>query len=495
MFGRYRHSPDIQQDQSPGGMATGTGWESRIPTLFLVIGFLIGVAYVFALPPMQTPDEMMHFARIYSVSKGVCLPSPDIDMPQSFEQLHETFPPWLETHRLITVGDLLKSFDVRLNESEMAGNGRERSLDGFINQNQNSCVPYLPSALAMYAGRHAGLSPLGIMYGCRIVNLMVFLAFVFFSLRMLPGFRPILFCVSLMPMTVHQAVSTSADSFTYSVSFLFISYVLRLAYDREIPTLRVHHYAVFTLLLMAVVLSKVMIFMIVLLLLIPGEKFPSRRRRWLTFASCLVIAIAVAAVWQQANTLNSQRQIEERLLRETKGLPGVDLSANIKFMYEHPVDMGIIFFNSATDLEYTYANLKDLVGTLGWLSIELPDWLIWFYVGVLLASALIQSGQIRLNLSARVIIGLFVAVGAIYLMMYGWVFETPKFVLQSLDEWKHIRVYTQGRYLIPLMFPLLLLFSNHKIRLDSRYFGAIAMGGVLVSNGIALYAIRYTYYQ
>src|SRR5947207_9272113 len=70
--------------------------DRHIPTLFLSLAIPIGLLYALVLPPLQVPDEMMHFGRAYSVSRGVCLASPDIDIPKSFAYLNALFPIWLE---------------------------------------------------------------------------------------------------------------------------------------------------------------------------------------------------------------------------------------------------------------------------------------------------------------------------------------------------------------------------------------------------------------
>src|SRR5439155_1057225 len=112
-------------------------------------------------------------------------------------QLDELFPHWLEKHRKISIRDLRASLETPLNDSVMAGHARQRSLDGFINQNLYSCLPYVPAAVALNAGRQLGWSPLGLMYLTRVTNLVVYLALTVFALRLLPDFRWILLCVAL----------------------------------------------------------------------------------------------------------------------------------------------------------------------------------------------------------------------------------------------------------------------------------------------------------
>ena len=41
-----------------------------IEKLFLVIGLIVGLFYVFAIPPGRAPDEESHFFRVYELSTG-----------------------------------------------------------------------------------------------------------------------------------------------------------------------------------------------------------------------------------------------------------------------------------------------------------------------------------------------------------------------------------------------------------------------------------------
>lgn len=476
-------------------MSSKAAWvDSRIPAVFLITGLVIGLLYAFVLPPLQAPDEIGHFVRTYSVSTGACIASPDVNMPRSFEQLQSSFTSNLENVRRISVADLQRALQVPLNERVMTGGGYFRSFEGFINQNQLSCIPYLPSAAAMNAGRHMDFSPLALMYLVRVTNLLVYLTLVYLGLRLLPDFRMLLFCIALMPVAMQQAASASADSFTFGITFLFIAYIVRLVCDREPEKLFVRQYLTLALLLITVVLSKSMVTVVLLLLLIPAGRFELRRNRWIALLAFALLALAFSAGWQHANEANFQRLAEERLLREWGGLEKVDVRANIRFMYEHSTALAAIFFRSATNPAFLWYIIKGAVGILGWLSVRLPEWLICLYAALLLTASLTQVRYARLTLQARALLAMFILAGVANTMAAGWILETPKFILDDPGEWEYFRVYSQGRYWIPMVLPLLLVFSSSKTRLDPRYFAAIALGVILIATVAAIYAIRTTYY-
>ncbi len=474
------------------GCTDGTHPSDRhLPTLFLVVGAVIGLLYAFMMPPLQVADEGSHFARLYSVSRGVCVASPDVDIPQSFAQLNESFPPWLERHRKISIADLRPSLKIPFDPFVMAGNGRQRSLDEFVNQNLYFCLPYVPASLVLNLGRHVGLSPLELMYLSRVSNLAVYLALTFLALRLLPHLRWILFCVALMPMVMHQAASVSADSMSFALAFLLCAYVFRLAFGRQPEAIGVRQYLVLGVLIVLVALTRSLPAVVVLPLVIPSARFGSPRNRWLAIAAYTLLTVLCVGFWQHLNQANLERLAEARMMRAYV----VDVHSNIRFLREHPVETASIFLRTVTDFHYIRAKSTEIVGRFGWLSVSLPGWLVCLYLALLVASATTQSYDAKLTWPARGMLLLFVAAGAANTLAAGWVLETPIVVLGVPAAWPGFRVLSQGRYWIPLAFPALILLANTKARLNPRVFAGIALAVILIANGVAFHIIRTTYYN
>lgn len=474
--------------------------ERHLAVLFLVLGLATGLLYAFVLPPLQVPDEMSHFARLYSVSRGACIASPEVDIPDSFAQLQSLFPTHLERHRKISIADLRSALKMPYNDSVMAGNARQRSLSGFIDQNLYCCIPYLPAAVVLNAGRHLGLSPLGLMYLSRLSNLAVYLALTFLALRLLPDFRWVLFCIALMPMTMHQAASVSADSTGFALTFLLCAYVFRLAFAKQPETMGARQYAVLGMLILLVALSRSLLAVIALPLVIPAARFRSPRNRWLAIAGYALLAVLCLGFWQRVNQPNFERMAEERMMRPRLRLPLVDVHENMRFLYEHPVETASIFVRTVTDVDYVVDTSTEMVGKLGWLAIPLPGWLVCLYLGLLVAAAATQTRGTNLTWLARGLLFSFVAVAAANILAAGFVLETPKAYLDVPEYRERFTAYSQGRYWIPLAFPALILLSNTKLsnikaRLNPRVFAGIAVSIILIATGVAIAAIRATYYN
>ena len=48
-------------------------------TAFVVFSLLFGLSVIFVMPPLRGPDEIAHFLRIYSYTRGELLPAAEID--------------------------------------------------------------------------------------------------------------------------------------------------------------------------------------------------------------------------------------------------------------------------------------------------------------------------------------------------------------------------------------------------------------------------------
>src|SRR5919201_6593254 len=53
--------------------------ESRPALVFVLLSFAFGFAFSIVVPPLRGPDEIAHFLRIYSYSRGGLLPAEEVD--------------------------------------------------------------------------------------------------------------------------------------------------------------------------------------------------------------------------------------------------------------------------------------------------------------------------------------------------------------------------------------------------------------------------------
>jgi len=466
--------------------------DSRIPGLFVALGLIFGLLNGLIIPPMQG-DDGPHFARAYWVSRGVCVASPDIDIPESFDKLNRLFPRGLQLIRKISFEDLRVGLEIPLDAARMAGNGRERSLNSFINQNSYYCAPYVPEAIVLFAARQAGLPPLFSMYLCRLVNLGCYLGLTFLALRLLPDFRIVLFCIALMPMALRQAASVSIDSVVFGVSFLFAAWVFRLAFGPEARRIGFREYAITAAMIMFLALSKALVSPVLLLFLIPKERFPPIRSKWLrgkwlASSAGILLAIGCTALWLHVNEMNIQRGAESRVR------DGIDVAGNARFAREHPMEMARIAIRTFGSPRWLYFDFRQFAGSVGWRDPARLDWMAVMCFALLAAAAVTQTRATKLTLQARGLLVLVVAAAAATTAPVGWLGNIRKELIATPALLRKLQIPVAGRYWYPHALPALVLFSAGTTLLSARWFAWIAVGVLVVVNLMGLDVIRAEYY-
>ena len=444
-----------------------------------MLGALFGASYVLILPPLQAPDELAHFYRAYGISEGSCVAPRLTGIPLTIKDMAVAFQPDLEEQRHIDSGYILTFLRTPLNDSRQ---------DGVTNEaaDMYSCIPYLPEALGIEAGRLFGAPPAGILYLSRLANLLTYLAIVFLALRQLPGFQIPLLALALMPMALSQAASASWDGVGYAVAFFLFAYILRLAWDPHITLLQPRHYLTLGAAIVLAGVCKADVWLAPLLILVPASKFQSPRRKWAALAGVVLLALVVIAGWNYVNREDMARWVEHIKDRQ------IYISYNFAFMLHHP---GVLLAASlrtwrAHGLDFA----SEFVGKLGWLAVVLPSWTIWLYILLLLFAALTDTSEIRLTPSNRLLCLGVVAVSLTSVFIGMWCAEITRPHLDTVVQGIGLVPGVQGRYFIPFALPFLLAISGFRLRVHRKWLVGIAAVTILTVNAVALQEIHSTYY-
>ena len=414
--------------------------------------------------------------RAYLVSTGFCTGVPAIGVPADYRELDHLVT-WVQLSQTSTGRDLLNWVD----------NQQGRTLpmvSTFYVVNLYSCLPYLPAGAAFRLGRAFTSSPLSLMYLGRFTNLLFYLLGTLIAMRLLPDFQVPLAVLALMPMSLHQAASLSADAVTMAVAFVLTAYILRLALSSPAagePATPLQRSDYLLLLLCGIVsgLCKSDAGLMFLLLLIPGVRFPNRVTRWLAITGYIVLAYGTAAAWQYIDKPNGE------VYATLKAAAGIYLHQNAAFIFEHPA----VFLNALvrTTAQKGREYLQQFVGILGWLEIQLPAWITWGYLALLAVTAVVYRPKPRLARWQRILLVSIFLLNALSLLAAFWITETPRDLLTSSSY--EIPIF--GRYLIPFALLLMIAVSgiatrSPRPRVGTPALAATALALVLLANAVAL---------
>lgn len=335
----------------------------RPDIVFLAVAPLMGLACLVLTPPFQVADEPDHFFRIVQVAEGGW-----VGERRGTESGGE-IPSALVAMRDHFVDGDPASGAVRWDRAKWAGvkslltqrvDWRPRQFVDFRTKTLYAPVAYLPQVAGVWAAQALNLPPLWLVYGGRFCALVLFVGLVHRAIRLTPicpwGFA----AVALLPATMFQAASLSADSTTSALLFFFIAWTFRLAYVKSAVT----HRDVVALLVLALgigLCKSVYLLALGLLWLIPPAQFGGWKKQAAVCAGAVGLALLGAALWTVRMKSAYVPLFDD-----------VDEWAQVSFLLRNPIYfLGLLLGRILRSIRYLYLGgglglLNEFVGLLGW---------------------------------------------------------------------------------------------------------------------------------
>lgn len=335
-------------------------------------------------------------------------------------------------------------------------NGRSKRMSKLRSKRPSSDIIktapylYLPSSLGITLARILRLGTVPLFYLGRLFNFMFFIFMTYIAIKKIPFGKIILFVVSLYPITMQQAVSFSYDAVINGLAFCFIGYCLNVAYCEKMPTKK----DLVMLCLVGVFLAPakyIYVGICLLLLLIPKEKFQSRKNKAIYLA---VFAISAVALFLAFNLLN----IINRLAVQVSGIEDMP-PYSFDYILKNPLGTLKLIVNTICVKGDFY--IAGAIGLLGWFNITLPWVIILGYIILFIFSCWRMKDERQyISTSSKllitfVIISVFIL--ALLSMMLIWTPNTYPYIEG-----------VQGRYFIPIIPLVGLLCRNSSIVLNKN---------------------------
>lgn len=431
--------------------------------VFLILSLYFGWQMHLVTPPLQAPDEFNHFYRAYQISEGKLLPYTEN------KRLGGYIPGSIREY-MLPFANAATNLNVHLTEHDMvyaytiAFSEKDRRFMDFPNTSLYSPISYLPQAIALWTARKANTSVANMYDAGRITIYAVWLISMFVVIWLTPFGKWLLTFLFLLPMNQYVANSFSADTITNCVSLLFVALVLKIAFQNS--KIKRHQLIWLAVLLLFIAFAKVVyIGLVFLLLLIPSEKFKSRKQHALSKAILFLIAFGAAYLWSTivmkyylpydnynpafrngswlSFCANYYKQ-KEHILADIGYFPGVIYRS----IFEHPV--------------YYLNGYIGIFGNSDVLLTRQLTWLTYFFIFIV---AITELNKMQLIVWKR---------------LFLWLAALASFVLLLLSQhltWdcvgEGIVDLIQGRYLIPIMPLLFLSLSNSKV--NFKYVPVLAV--------------------
>lgn len=426
----------------PGGKIMQNGQSAYRPSAKerLVFTAICIATVLFALitPPFQSPDENQHYMKALQLSRGhvlaerrgrdvgAALPNDALglyahDFPQEQPGVPRRFDP----------ATFASSW--RADESRPG-----TDFGAFPNIANYSPTMYAPQALGIAIGAELGLPRLGGFYIGRLVNLLVSLALLALSLRLMPFGRMALLGIAALPTFPMQIGSNSPDAIINGLGFLGLALSLRFGHG-----VAGNQKATAILLVTPLLALAKGVYLPLMAAGLRWQRGRGDRRAWLLIGAMALGALAFL-LWMRAN--GGTQALYSIVSRKTgESVMTAPLADQLRTIVGDPLGYAKILVGSMIERGPVYA--LQIVGRFGWNTILLP--LLAYPLALLMLGAAVLSGAGAGYGLVQRLWWLLVAAGCAVLV------ETACYLVGTPYGADYIQG-VQGRYFLPLL-PLVLL--------------------------------------
>ena len=439
----------------------------KLSVLTLIVFSLLTIGF---LTPGTGNDEQVHYAYAYKYSNALTFNG---FKEKRNEEGKVMFDMRSEDAELLNSMTDVPNYINENSWKETAKNFRLFASDNSIHEyilkevadlssfgSNNVPLGYIASGIGIAIGRVLHLGALPTFYLGRIFNSALFILLVYFAIKTIPVGKETLFVISLFPMVLQQTATYSYDSVIIGIAFLFVSYAVRVFYDKDKVTGK--QFIILAVLSFCLAISKFVYAPVVLLLLaIPSDKLnvkhPVAVKRAI-IGSIIVMGLIVVSI------LQSSRSIGQFFIPSF--VNGTQSAFYIVVRYTEMLIM------SAIEIADFY--IHSLVAYIGWYQIYVPVSIVSVYYILLISSLAREKDEKEFwSLSTKVWMGILVVISVVLITLP----MAAKFTNPSSETVDNV----QGRYFLPLLPFICLGLRTKHITADDSFKKKVVWGTCYVS--------------
>ena len=423
---------------------------------YIYISLVFGLLFVFIVPPFQSPDEDSHFKKEYQVSKGHLYPSIRKNVAGNY------FPKEMlnyisEKTKYIGNRDKKYKYSEMVLDQYTKLNYDEQKFATYSTVSISPIAYIIPASGMIFSKICAKIFDLEsvntgyLLYFARVFSLLFCISIFYLSIKITPIFKRTFAIFCLNPMVIFLSSVVSYDNLLIALSTLAFAIILKIIYDDKLK--KVTNKYIIPLIIIGIVLLNVkMIYFILylLLFLIPVKKI-GNKRDYFKIAIIMIGIILGGTLLLKIPTLFNKLPVSDNYA-----------SKQINFIIENPIKYLSILFNNVVDQRYF--QLSSMVGIFGLIDTYNPFFIICltYFWAILVALADGTIDSIKLNNKFKIVLIIYSLLIIIAVFSALYITWTPLVNGHKIGTDQISGV--QGRYFIPIIIPILLLFSNSKIK-------------------------------
>ena len=253
----------------------------KIEQVFLIVASISCALMTISMPMSKGHDETIHGMRIYEYAEGRIISNGrDAYLEEGVTNALDT--KW-------SYQDII--------ENQKSYSTNTKKINWGYRVATYSPINYLPQIIGVMAGRIFTDNSMIHLYLARIGNIIACITMCYFSIKIIPYGKNLLFILSCIPITIEGFSTLSADGMLVSASLLWISYILYLCNNKE-KKIGKKEIILLTLNAIVIALSKtIYLGLLLLLLIIPQEKWKNKKQKIIAFLFIILLATALDVGW------------------------------------------------------------------------------------------------------------------------------------------------------------------------------------------------------
>ena len=419
---------------------------------FLIVVPLFCILLSIAMPMSKGHDETIHGLRIYEYAEGKIISNGEkayleegvvnaLDNKPTYESIFNYGKTYDKNTEIIETGYRISSY---------------------------SPITYLPQVVGIIIGRTITNNSIIHVYLARLANIVTCVVMLYFAIKFIPFGKNMMFLLCLIPISIEGFSTLSADGIAISAAFLWVAYILKLREEKDKKITKKEIIGLILLGILVAISKTIYIVLLPLLLLIPKEKFTTKKRKVLFIITTFLIGTIIDLAWYKFG-------IQKQSISETTEVN------SIMYILLDPINYIVkIVYTIITNLgKY----LEEIFGgKLEWNeAVTIPMFpIILFTLGII--SSKLGKEKIKFKLWEKIIILLIIisCIGLVFTGMY--IFWSDK----SISTIQGI----QGRYFAPII-PLVFLLFGGSFLDNSKITRIIAITGIIMQICVIMELVLY----
>lgn len=392
---------------------------------YLMAAIVFSMLVLLFTPFFKGSDEGAHWARIIDISNG--------------KFITETIDGWPQSRIPNRITQI--EFDAYHLFPNMLFSDQKGS--SYVDMQCMAVYPpssYLPQTIGVLIGKCFTKNAVVWAYLAKIFQALTCIVLIYFAIKIIPFGKDVLAFIALIPTSLRAMALLSADGILLASVLLFVAKILQLIYDKKDIVKK--DYVILTILSIFISTSKVVYYpLCFILFLIPLLKKKDKKKLVKNVILILVFALIITIMW---NIVAMSKLIDGQ---------GINTVYLIKYFLHHPLKLICIIIYSF--IRQTGNFISDVFGgNNNWYGLVIDDGTIFPIIYLVIYVFLIIKGENKLKEKPKILLALILIVTYILISISLLLVCTPI----SKNEIYGI----QGRYFIPFLLPIYLIFANNK---------------------------------